>query len=222
MNRSQPESARGTIGIRIATPMVSRAKPMWMSLLGRRFPALFPGEQRDANMVSESGASESPASSALYSSTICRKSGSAIISPPSAICCSDCAEMPMAEELELEEVRVDQRGLPWCLRRASQQPASPGHRADADHHTDPGPALLPDQDPEHDPAHADAERIAPTTSTCGRRCTGRPDQPHADQDDPDDHDLAEEPTRQERYVVMNPPSSGPTAAAIAAEAPTSA
>ncbi len=29
-------------------------------------------------------------------------------------------------------------------------------------------------------------------------------------------------TRQERYVVMKPPSSGPTAAAIAAEAPTSA
>ena len=28
--------------------------------------------------------------------------------------------------------------------------------------------------------------------------------------------------RQERYVVMNPPSSGPTAAAIAAAAPTSA
>ncbi len=30
------------------------------------------------------------------------------------------------------------------------------------------------------------------------------------------------PTRHERYVVTNPPSSGPTAAAIAAEAPTSA
>ena len=29
-------------------------------------------------------------------------------------------------------------------------------------------------------------------------------------------------TRHERKVVMNPPSSGPTAAAIAAEAPTSA
>ena len=29
-------------------------------------------------------------------------------------------------------------------------------------------------------------------------------------------------TRQERYVVMNPPSSGPTAAAIAAAAPTRA
>ena len=29
-------------------------------------------------------------------------------------------------------------------------------------------------------------------------------------------------TRQERYVVMKPPTSGPTAAAIAAAAPTSA
>jgi hypothetical protein len=30
------------------------------------------------------------------------------------------------------------------------------------------------------------------------------------------------PTRHERYVVMKPPSSGPTAVAIAAAAPTSA
>jgi hypothetical protein len=30
------------------------------------------------------------------------------------------------------------------------------------------------------------------------------------------------PTRHDRYVVMKPPSSGPTAAAIAAEAPTRA
>ncbi len=30
------------------------------------------------------------------------------------------------------------------------------------------------------------------------------------------------PTRQDRYVVMKPPSSGPTAAAIPADAPTSA
>ena len=29
-------------------------------------------------------------------------------------------------------------------------------------------------------------------------------------------------TRQDRYVVMNPPSSGPTAAAIDADAPTRA
>ena len=43
-----------------------------MILLGLRFPAVFPASSATKNMLSESGASESPASSALYSSTICR------------------------------------------------------------------------------------------------------------------------------------------------------
>ena len=41
-------------------------------LLGRRLPALFPASSATANMLSESGARDRPASMALYSSTICR------------------------------------------------------------------------------------------------------------------------------------------------------
>ena len=40
--------------------------------LGRRPPALRPATSATANMLSDSGASERPASIALYSRTICR------------------------------------------------------------------------------------------------------------------------------------------------------
>ena len=43
-----------------------------MIRLGLRPPALLPASSATANMVNESGASERPASSALYSSTIWR------------------------------------------------------------------------------------------------------------------------------------------------------
>ncbi len=46
------------------------------------------------NMLSESGASDRPACMALYSSTICKKIGSAIIVPPRAICWSICPVIP--------------------------------------------------------------------------------------------------------------------------------
>jgi hypothetical protein len=43
-----------------------------MMLLGRRFPARRPASNATANMLSDSGAIESPACIALYSSTIWR------------------------------------------------------------------------------------------------------------------------------------------------------
>ena len=43
-----------------------------MILLGLRSPAFLPASSATANIVSDSGASDRPASSALYSSTICR------------------------------------------------------------------------------------------------------------------------------------------------------
>ena len=45
---------------------------IWMIRLGLRFPAFLPASSAIANIVSESGASERPASRALYSSTIWR------------------------------------------------------------------------------------------------------------------------------------------------------
>ena len=43
-----------------------------MMLAGRRVPAFFPASSATANMLSDSGANERPASIALYSYTICR------------------------------------------------------------------------------------------------------------------------------------------------------
>ena len=43
-----------------------------MSAAGRRFPARLPASSATPNMLSDSGASDSPASIALYSNTICR------------------------------------------------------------------------------------------------------------------------------------------------------
>jgi hypothetical protein len=68
----QPESARGTIGISTATPAARRRKPARMIRDGLWPAAFFPATRATANMLSESGAIESPAWSALYSSTICR------------------------------------------------------------------------------------------------------------------------------------------------------
>ena len=67
----QPEVASGTIGTMIPSPTTSRMNPSRMMFAGRPF-ALRPARMAMTNMLSESGAIESPASSALYSSTICR------------------------------------------------------------------------------------------------------------------------------------------------------
>ena len=70
--RYQPESMRGTSGSSSATPTTSRPKPSRMISLGRRSAALRPASSATANMLSDSGASDRPASIALYSSTIWR------------------------------------------------------------------------------------------------------------------------------------------------------
>ena len=88
ITRYQPLSTRGTNGMMIAIPTLDSRKPARMIAAGRRSPALLPASSAAANMVSDSGASDSPASSALYSSVIWKNSGSAIMAPPRVTCCS--------------------------------------------------------------------------------------------------------------------------------------
>ena len=88
ITKYQPLSARGTNGMMIAIPRLARRKPARMIAAGRRSPALFPATSAAANMVSDSGASERPASRASYSRVIWKNSGSAIMAPPRVICCS--------------------------------------------------------------------------------------------------------------------------------------
>ena len=77
-----------------AMPSVARANPVRTMVLGRRLPAFRPASKATPNMLRERGASDSPASSALYSNVICRKIGSAIMAPPNVICCNSCPETP--------------------------------------------------------------------------------------------------------------------------------
>ena len=70
--------------------------------------------------------------------------------------CSSCDEMPEPEQVVLEEVGIEQRRLALAL--APHEPA--GERperdeADRDQDADVLAALLPDEDAEHDAAHAD-------------------------------------------------------------------
>ena len=53
-------------------PISRSAKPARMMLLGRRLPERLPARIAVANMLSDSGARDKPACSALYSRTICR------------------------------------------------------------------------------------------------------------------------------------------------------
>ncbi len=71
-------------------------------------------------MLSDSGASDSPASMALYSSVICRKSGSAIIAPPRVICCNICCEIPIVKCGKRNRPGSSSVTFPSRLRRTSQ------------------------------------------------------------------------------------------------------
>ena len=51
---------------------MTSANPIRTTALARLCPARLPASSAIANMLSDSGAIESPASIALYSSTICR------------------------------------------------------------------------------------------------------------------------------------------------------
>ncbi len=98
---------------------------------------------------------------------------------------------PEAEVLRFEEDRVDQRRLAFALptddppRERSQR-----DQADGDQGGNGLAALLPDEDPEHDAAHADCgeDRADDVNlSRAGER--NFPDEPGSDEHDRDDHDL---------------------------------
>ena len=195
-----------------------------MMLLGRLPPARLPASNATANMLSDSGAIESPEPIAVYSSTIWRKIGRAIINPPSEICCIICPEIPSRKTLEANKPASIRAGFPSRLRRTSHQISS----AIA---TPPTTRSAPTASPPscHTrmlstmPPIAKTEKIAPTTSTRRSPVYGASRTSLIW-----DNTIAmittssAKPTRHDRYVVMKPPIKGPTAAAIAAEAPTSA
>ena len=187
-------SPRGTIRISPATPTTRSAKPSRMMLLGRCAPAFLPASSATPNIVSESGAIDRPVCIALYSSTICKKIGSAIIIPPSDDLLEQLTRDAEPEQLRPEQIRVDQRGLRVALP-VDQPPAerSHGDRADRQERRD-GLARLP---------------ATPGCPGRGRPCRGRrgspdhidvprsgvrhvPDAADTGEHDGDDHDLERE------------------------------
>ena len=178
------------------------AKPARMMLLERRRPDRRPARIATANIVRDSGASDRPVWSALYSRTIWRKIGSAIIAPPSAMFWSVWPLMPSRKIADLSRFGSISVTLPWAFRRREPPPQQP-ERHDAGHDQDPDGlrALLPGEDAEHDATHAQhgqerADGIE--TSIAGVRDVLH--EPDAGKDDPDDDELEEEadPPRQER------------------------
>ena len=103
-----------------AIPTVLSANPSRTMLLGRLAPAFLPASSATPNMLSESGARDRPASIALYSSVICRKIGSAIIAPPSVICCNICSEIPVVKCGNRNRSGSSSVSFPCRLRRTSQ------------------------------------------------------------------------------------------------------
>jgi hypothetical protein len=125
---------------------------------------------------------------------------------------------------EPEQVGVEQRHLAGAV---------PGHepprertqrdRAERDEREHELATLLPHENTEHDTTHADdRERGADAVDLARSRVLDVAHHLDARQHHHDHDHLEREPDRHERKVVTKPPSSGPTAAAIAAEAPTSA
>jgi hypothetical protein len=145
--------------------------------------------------------------------------------PPSAICWSICCETPSLKYLEANRSGSSSAGLPWRLRRLSQETSSrgavaPGHQQGAHGLA----ALLPQEDAEHDAAHAQyrKDRTARVDATRSRV------RHVAHELDAGEHDRNDEPLDQERdapgQVRGDEPAEQqrPTAAAIAAAAPTMA
>ena len=132
-------------------------------------------------MLSDSGASDSPASIALYSSVICRKSGSAIIAPPSVICCIICWEIPSRKCGKRNRSGSSSVGLPGTLA-LHEPPREQRERdgAERDEQADGLAAFLPDEDAEDDAAHADdGERGADQVDVAGSGVLDVADEPGA-------------------------------------------
>ena len=156
MARYQPLSALGTSGIRMSRASVSAANPARMMLLGLRLPALLPASSATPNIVSDSGASDTPASQRVVAQHQLQVDRQGDQEASQRDLLQDALEDPEAEQLGREQRRVEQRRLAVAL--AADEPE---HQGDQRRHPnrkqrrDRLAALLPDQDAEHDAPHAE-------------------------------------------------------------------
>ena len=201
------------------------AKPARMMLAGRRFRRA-PGEERDRRTCSATAArsrgrpaarcTRRPSAGRSAARSSCRRGRPAGAAGPRS----------QPEQHRAEQVGIDQRGLALALP-ADEPPGERRQRDDADRRA-------AGRRPRRPPARRGCPgRCRPCRGRTGRRRRGRfavagvrarPSRARCPtRTTRDDHGLAAgSATRHDRNVVMKPPSSGPTAAAIAAAAPTRA
>ena len=172
-------------------------------MLGRRAPAFLPASTATPNIVSESGASDRPVCSALYSSTICRKIGRAIIAAAQRD--RSGAAVPRSRtgtsSIGTDPDRAASASPRACGARATSASDPKRHRPDDQELGDGLPAFLPRQDAQDDAAHAeDGEDRADRVDLARSGVRHVLDAPGAEQHDRDDHELEQEadPPREER------------------------
>ena len=184
-----------------AIPTAASANPASTMRAGRRLPAFLPASMAMPNMDNDRGARQRPVCMALYSRVICRNSGRAIMAPPRVTFWSICWETPMRKFRCRNRSGSSRVGLPSAL--APDEPVGEGGERDgADGHqeADELAALLPDEDAEHDAAHADDGQDGADQVDLARSGVGDVlDEADLGQDDGDDDDLEAEadPPRQE-------------------------
>ena len=178
----------------MAMPMDSSRNPSRMMVAGLRSPLRFPARIATANMLSDSGASDSPACSALYSRTIWKKIGSAIIAPPSATCWSSWPEIPRRNIFERNRSGSIRASLPARFRRTSHQASSASDTAPmASSAPTASPPSCHTRMPRTRPPMPKTDRTAPTRSMPRSPVYGHvPDPADPGQDDRDDDQLERE------------------------------
>ena len=173
---AQPESARGTIGISTATPTTSSGKPARMILLGLRLPAVFPASSATANMRERERRERQPGLHRVVLEHHLQEDRQGDHQAAERDLLQRLRRDAEPEVLRAKEAGVDERGLSLALALA-QPPGERAERddADGDQRAHRLAALLPDEDAEHDAAHAErGEDRADDVDAAGRRCTGRP------------------------------------------------
>ena len=157
----------GTTGMSTTMPIVDqREADPDDRCSGRRWPARFPARRATANMLSDSGASDRPASIASYSRTICRKIGRAIISAAEGDLLEHLPGDAEPERRRPEQVGVEQRRLALhaCGGRSHQTSAASATAPSAISAPTASPPSCHTRMPSTMPPMPTTDSTAPTTS----------------------------------------------------------
>ena len=162
MTSAQPEWARGTIGRRISRPTSSRPKPARMMSAARRFPARFPAISATREHAERQRGERQARLHGVVLEHHLQEDRQGDHRAAEGDLLGHLTGDAEPEVLGGEQRRVDQGRLAGAM--AAHQPPgeqSEADRTDGDQRDDRFTALLPDEDAEHDAAHADDRQDGP-------------------------------------------------------------